>query len=273
VHRYQEAKVKREEPTLAELDDLVNDFGTTQVPLVRDMRPNVDPKQRCLRDSTCIIEHLGSNVIPMDPFQRFVAFVMDDFADEYLWRPAMYSRWSPDFDSRSMGMRWTYEFARDDPWYVPMVIRPFVLKWRQKFFSVIGEGIYTEEQHAAVQRQYLEVLDALNTILETSPYLMGEKPSIVDFAFTGPFFRHFYSDPSPRKIMEQRAPNVVEWIGRMWNSKRSKLEAKSWCPPGTLPASWATLWPLVLEFFLYSEANAKAWKEGASSFTFAFRGG
>jgi hypothetical protein len=83
---------------------------------------------------------------------------------------------------------------------------------------VFGEGIETRQQHAAVERQYLYVLDALQDILSRHPFIMAtDYPTLVDFGFYGPFFRHFASDPSPRKVMQQRAPAVFHWIGRMWD--------------------------------------------------------
>jgi len=273
--RYMEFDFARHEPTLGQLDLMIAEFGTAQVPLVRDNRVSTLAHQRCLRDSTSIIEHLGAGaVVPADDgATAFLCALLDDFADEYMWRPAMWSRWAPEGDSAAMGRRWTYEFCRDDPWYVPLAVRPWVLKWRQQLFSVSGEGIATPAQHGAAMQQYLDCMDALNTVLATSPFLLGNKPSVVDFAFTGPFFRHFSTDVTPRKIMEQRAPNVFEWLARMWNAKRSRLDAQSWDPaPFANNAGWAKLWPLLREFLAYHKANAQAWQQGRTSFACTFRG-
>ena len=34
------------------------------------------------------------SVIPADPVQRYLSLLVEDYADEWLWRPAMYYRWS-----------------------------------------------------------------------------------------------------------------------------------------------------------------------------------
>jgi len=68
-----------------------------------------------------------------------------------------------------------------------------------------------------------------------SPYMLGNHPTFVDFGFAGPFFRHFSSDFTARKIMQQQAPAVFEWVGRLWNAKASKFQMPSDFPsPGTV---------------------------------------
>merc|ERR1712000_627652 len=84
-------------------------------------------------------------------------------------------------------------------------------------------GIFTETQHEAMVQQYLGLLDVMEAILKRQPFIMGERPTIADFGLAGPFFRHFSSDPTPRKIMQQRAPAVFEWVARLWNAKMEKL--------------------------------------------------
>ena len=105
-------------------------------------------------------------------------------------------------------------------------------------------------------------------ILEKTPFLLGSHPTIVDFGFIGPFFRHFASDPTPRKIMQQQAPAVYEWAGRMWNCKQDRLPPRfeSIYSDGTLPNSWNNLFPLVAEYLHYLHENALAWKSNHSSF-------
>ena len=51
-------------------------------------------------DTTTIIEHLDlqtpadRSVLPADPTLRFLAYLLDDFSDEWFYRPAVGSRWS-----------------------------------------------------------------------------------------------------------------------------------------------------------------------------------
>jgi glutathione S-transferase len=235
--RYKELSFDRVEPTLRELAQIKEKFtGTMQVPLVFDSRAGTKEEERWLRDTTPIIEYLECDpklqhllsIYPPCPVQNFFSFLLEDFADEYMWRPAMYLRWGPDFDASQYGNRFCFEFARklSPSAPIPRIIRPYILRLRQWLFSVFGEGIESPYQHAIALAQYVNVLDQLEKVLQVSPFLLGNRPTLVDFGFMGPFFRHFASDPTARKIMQQRAPAVFEWVGRMWNARQSRMPAK-----------------------------------------------
>jgi len=276
--RYQDFNFKRVEPPLTELGEIKKETGTSQVPLVLDNK-----RGEWLRDTTYIIQHMEKeyknvSIMPKCQVQSFFSFLMEDFADEYMWRPAMYYRWEPTYDAKCMSSRFTYEFF-DAPGiqkYAPKQLYAPVLLFRQWLFSVFGEGIEDEEQHEIVKSQYLVVLETLQGVLEETPFLFGSHPTLVDFAFMGPFFRHFSSDPTPKKIMQQNAPAVFEWVARMWNCKYHQLSDTSFHPSskaGSLPTSWDNLFPLVSEYMDYLHQNAVAWKNKQTSFKFSYKGG
>ena len=127
----------------------------------------------------------------------------------------------------------------------------------------------------AVQKQYLRTLAALQKIFSSQPFLFGKHPTRADFGLMAPFFRHFSSDPTPRKIMQQRAPAVMEWVARMWNCRRSTLSSSTSKPDNpivSLPKGWGALGPLLKEYLVYLKCNAKAWSRGESQFTATFQG-
>lgn len=279
--RYRNFKFLRVEPTLSELFEIKKKTGTSQVPLVYDKIENV-----WLRDTTYIIKYMEEKYVPKIQrvpvypscnVQRFISLLLEDFADEYMWRPAMYMRWEPGFDSKVVSTRFVWEFANNSGLValVPKFLKSAVLSHRQWLFSVFGEGIEDDEQHNIVKHQYYTVMDTLQGVLEKTPFLFGSHPTIVDFGFIGPFFRHFASDPTPRKIMQQQAPAVYEWVGRMWNCKQDRLPPgfESICPDGTIGNSWTNLFPLAAEYLHYLHENAVAWKSNHSSFKFLFKGG
>ncbi len=53
------------------------------------------------------------------------------------------------------------------------------------------------------------------------PFLLGDRPTIVDFGFVGPMFRHFAQDPTPQELMREHAPRLYEWVARMWLAEPS----------------------------------------------------
>ena len=66
--------------------------GAMQLPIVERA------DGRWMSDTTPILlqlesEHPRPSILPASPPLRFIALLMEDYADEWLWRPAMHYRW------------------------------------------------------------------------------------------------------------------------------------------------------------------------------------
>jgi hypothetical protein len=125
----------------------------------------------------------------------FLCLLVEDWADEGLWRPAMYYRWQPDLDAAQLSLRFSYEFldslSLPLSWLLPRALKVAIVRHRQWLFSVFGEGIKSRVQHGAVQAQYLSTLAALQAVLSGRPFLLGPAgPSRADFGLMGPLLRH-----------------------------------------------------------------------------------
>ena len=86
-------------------------LGATQYPSVE-----LDDG-RWMSDTTPMIawleeRHPEPAVIPRDPVQRFLSLLVEDYADEWLWRPAMHYRWSYAPDRYLAGTRLADEIVR-----------------------------------------------------------------------------------------------------------------------------------------------------------------
>jgi glutathione S-transferase len=180
---------------------------------------------RWMTDSTPMIQWLESEfpeppVMPPDPATRFLSLLVEDFTDEWLWRPAMHYRWSYADDRFVLGNRLGSEILGDMP--IPQAARRTLFQQRQLGIFIRGDGIdATTRRHA--DAAYLRVLDLLQAIFDQRPYLLGERPTIADIGFMGPMFRHFAQDPTPAHLMAERAPAVWEWVARLWNARGSRL--------------------------------------------------
>lgn len=174
-----------------------------------------------------------------------------------------------------MGHRFTYEFARitQERYTSPLFIRPAILSLRQWLLSCWGEDVSTLAKKDLLKQQYYELLDILQDILDKQPFLFGNHPTLIDFGFAGPFFRHFSSDFTPRKVMQQRAPAVYQWVATLWNCKGSRLDDSTGFPPtASLPSNWYRLLGLLPEFLEYYHLNAKAFSENKNQFSWNYRG-
>jgi len=160
-------------------------------------------------------------IIPADPLQRFFSLLLEDYADEWLWRPAMHYRWYyPEgaylqsrhlVDELTAGVR------------LPGIVKRWNLRKRQRDGYTVGDGI-TQDCVSGVEAIFLRTLEQLQAIFEKRPFLFGERPSLADVGFSGPFFRHFALDPVPLEVIRQRAPAVLEWVARLWNTRLSACD-------------------------------------------------
>jgi glutathione S-transferase len=242
--------------------------GLMKVPVLRT------PKGEWLADSTPMIDwletrHLQGAVIPADPLQAFFSRLLEDYADEWLWRPALHYRWSYAADAHALSRRFAETFLSDQP--MPKAMTAAMMRERQHRIYVTGDGV-TPQTRAHVESVYLNTLDCLQAIFETQPFLLGGKPSLADYGFFASMFRHFSLDPTPSLIMQSRAPAVCEWVARLWNSKHSTATG-NWAPAGTLPSGWTPILRDIGQAYLpYLHANAVAWRQGRKTFDFKVRG-
>ena len=261
--RYKGIPHDRVTATARVLDDLYRWTGVKKVPALRGQ------DGQWLFDTTPTIalleeRHPERSITPPDPVQAFLAALLEDYADEWLWRPAMWWRWEPLPSRKALGWRVALEV---DPPGLPHAVIAWFFAHRQRWTWLWGDGM-NRQNSAAVRDLYLEELDVLQGVLSQQPYLLGDQPSAADFGYFGPMFRHFGNDPDPAEIMRRRAPAVYEWLARLWNAGAQPSPSPRWlAPQGPL---WAPLWQRVCGDYLpYLQANAQAWQAGRKRFDFA----
>lgn len=212
-------------------------LGSTQMPAVQ-----LDDG-RWMSDTTPILLYLEEqypdrSILPGDPVLLFVAHLIEDYADEWLWRPAMHYRWTYRHDRELLSSKITDELLGHIP--LPRFLKRRMVALRQRTGFVIGDGVSKSTQ-AHVEQGYFRALENMSRMLEHRPYLLGRSPSIADFGLMGPMLRHFGQDPTPAELMRERAPRVYEWVARLWNetgggpdaaAERRGVEA---VPEDTLP--------------------------------------
>lgn len=193
-------------------DELKEKVGSIQMPIV-DREDG-----RWMSDTTPILlelekEHPARSILPDDPVVAFIAALMEDYADEWLWRSAMHYRWSYHYSRELLSNILVDEISTPVP--MPRFIVRRMIRRRQTKYFTKRDGVKPATR-AHIEQGYLNALDNMSRALERRPYLLGTKPSLADFGFMAPMFRHFSQDPDPEEIMRTRAPLVYEWVARMW---------------------------------------------------------
>lgn len=193
---------------------IIQQAGALQIPIVER------EDGRWMSDSTPIIlalekEQPGPEILPPNAVVQFIAMLIEDYADEWLWRAAMHYRWSYEHDRELLSRILVDEVTQHLS--APRFIKLAMIKKRQRRGFVINDGV-TANTRNHVEQGYLNALDNLTLLLKDNSYLLGSAPSIADFGMMGPMLRHFGQDPTPAAIMRNRAPAVYEWVSRVWNS-------------------------------------------------------
>lgn len=235
-------------------------LGATQYPTV-----HLDDS-RWMSDTSPMIAWLerdqpGPSVIPTDPVQRYLSLLVEDYADEWLWRPAMYYRWSFAPDRYLASTRLAEEIIRVPG--VPLAARRRYIARRQQRLFVSGDGV-VDANRGHVEAGYLNLLGWLEEIFNQQPFMLGDRPTIADFGLMGPFWRHFVHDPTPAKLMQERAPAVFAWAARTWNARSSRLGERPLV--SGIPQAWEPVLREIGETHLEALAqNAIAYTSGEAT--------
>ena len=221
-----------------------------------------------LMDTTPMIQwlekkHPSPAVFPEDPALRFVALLIEDYGDEWLWRPAMWWRWVPKASRVSLGRRITQVYSKQLA--IPL---GFYFGQRQLREWLWNDGV-DKANSGHVRDMYFRELEFLEALLAEQPYILGSHPSIADFGYFGSFFRHFGNDPISAEVMRRRGPNTYEWLARLWNAKPETLAASK------INWHWPTsdYWQPLLEristdYLPYLHQNALAFQQNKKRFDF-----
>lgn len=219
---------------------------------------------RLMTDTTPMIDWLEGAypdrpILPEDPAMAFFARLIEDYADEYLWRPAMHYRWSYWESAELLRRQIVDEIGRDVR--VPGFLKRWRTYHRQRDFFVRRDGVNAQTWDH-VEQAYLRLLDMLDPILARRDYLLGGRVTLADIGLMGPLLRHFSMDPVPSKIMRETAPHVMAWVMRVWTAGDRHWGDLTDDLPDDLPEDLQPLITEIGETHLESlNANAAAWAE------------
>jgi glutathione S-transferase len=221
--------------------DLIHYFWIIPRKLGASQMPTVQLDDgRWISDSTPMIGWLEGEypepwVIPHEPVQQYISLLLEDYADEWFWRPAMHYRWSYPADRRLASTELAAEVLN---FPLPLALRRAWLARRQTRLFVAGDGIDSHTR-AHAERTVATAFTNLERILSTRPFLLGARPTIADIGFMGPFWRHFMHDPTPAKLLRDSAPSVYAWANRMWVARASDLGSEPVLDG--IPQDWSPL--------------------------------
>jgi len=217
---------------------IIERTGVKYVPVVKT------PDDKVIQDTTVIIDELEKrfpehSVYPDTPKQKLVSLLLELYADEWLFIPAMHYRWYYEEEN----YRYLYDKFGAIAWKnAPGPLRRWIGKKVGAEFRAMVPGLgVTDANYRSIEVSYENFLNELNAHLEIHDYVLGSKPCIADFGFMAPLYAHLYLDPAPGKLMRELAPAVVQWIKRM-NDNDTALQKGAFLDDDQIPE---TLLPIL----------------------------
>jgi len=175
------------------------------------------PENELMWDTTSMIHHLEHrfpepSIFPADSTSRFLDYIIEDFCDEWLYRPAVGTRWSFDENAAVAG----YELGRDLTLQTPLSCDQAHMMVGAHVRSTLPSlGVTAENIQLWVDDVLRPWQRALGRHLEVQPFLFGARPSLADFALFGGNVAHFINDPLCRRWTDEDAPTVVRHTHRL----------------------------------------------------------
>lgn len=219
-------------------------FGIPVMPVV------VTPEGEWLQDTSAIIDRLELQfsdraIVPGPPVQRFAAYLLETWGDEW-WMPiAMHTRWSYP-ENYAL-------FERDAgpallPRFPGFIQRRAVAKVARLLRSYLPRVGIVPSQFAMMDRWTATTLDQLDQHFAVHRYLLGDQPTVADFGLIGPMYGHLGRDPWPKRELIAPRKHLRSWIDRM--AQMPPAEIGSLPLNDALPPTLNPVFRLVIDEFL-----------------------
>lgn len=231
------------------------------------------PDGRLENDSTHLLEaldhaHPQRRILSGDPGLDFIAYLLEDMADEWATKLMFHYRWHDPVD-QAWCSQW---IARDrlgpaGAAAIDELARAFAARQIGRM-PLVGVQAANRPVLAECFRRVLALFDAH---LADAEFLFGDRPSLADFAWYGQLW-DLGIDPSPAAQMRAAAPRLVPWLLRM--DDLSGLREGDWRRLGDgLSSAARALLAMAGEVYLpFLVANTKALAEGRERFSLELLG-
>ena len=226
-----------------------------------------DGKWEAQIDSTHILrrlenEHAGRSVIPDNSVLRFLDYLLEDYADEWLTKAMFHYRWHFKADAEMA--------ARILPYWGNITAPDKSLAEASEQFGqrqidrlyVVGSN---ETTAPIIEASYKRFLRLFTRHLESHPFLMGKRPGASDFAVFGQLTQLAQFDPTSSGITLQQAPRVYSWVSLTEDLSGLEPEPQHWFPDADVPQTLlALLKEMGRTYVPVMLANAAAFRAGES---------
>lgn len=197
------------------------------------------PKKQILYDSSAIAIwldlHTDADIIVQvgaDKKLHFLIQLIDEYFDEFGLYMVHHNRWKISARDNTAGRRLANEMPKAVAPFRSIIAKYFSHRQTRRLpylFSVAPKGycidsLSTQQQppshhdfpatHNFLEQSYLNVLNALEPIFQSRPFLFGDQFTVADASLYGQLSMNL-SDPSAAKLIKETAPNVFTWLNKI----------------------------------------------------------
>ncbi|MFN3197209.1 MAG: glutathione S-transferase family protein [Bradymonadia bacterium] len=231
--------------------------GTHQIPLLHT------PEHWMLADTTPIMQLLDTRYPARAMFPEgavgVLAQILEEHFDEWIPRTAVHWRWSYPENHALLSMSATggdQEMAEK------------LIAWGTRVCRATGVGSATQKK--AAEEEYLAILEAAESQLQQTAFLLGGRPTALDCIVLGGLRAHFNYDPAPKAVIHDRFPTVIDWCERRADTWDGTGELTAL--PKITPFADFVLEQMSTTWAPFVQANAAALGSGEKAFVIPMYG-
>ncbi|MEI9885118.1 MAG: glutathione S-transferase N-terminal domain-containing protein [Rhizomicrobium sp.] len=211
--------------------------------------------------------HTERSIVPPDPGQHFLAYLLEDMADEWGTKAMFHYRWYRERDQKQMS-EWL-AFDR-----LAGLGADTIVKAAQAFrarqvgrMPIVG---CTPENAPIIEESANRIMALFEAHVTQERFLFGARPSLADFGWLGQLSQ-LAVDPTPDDLMRETAPFLFRWLMNLDDA--SGIEGEWRDPAAPLPAAVAGLLAVAGDtYFPFLLANAAAFEKGEPTFSLPLHG-
>ena len=207
------------------------------------------------------------SILPDDERQLFLAFLLEDMADEWGTKMMFHYRWFRPVDQKQMSEWLSFDrfVGRGED-----QIRSYAAEFAARQISRMALVGCTAKNKPLIEETCDEVLALFERHVMEEPYLFGSRPSLADFGWLGQLSQ-LAVDPTPAALLRARAPFTFRWLSQLDDA--SGIEGAWRDPDAPLSGAVRGMLKLAGEVYLpFLLANRDALEKGAQTFTLKARG-
>jgi glutathione S-transferase len=167
-------------------------FGNDSTPLLQDVERR----------------HPDRAIYPDRPALRFLALLLEDFADEWMTKAMFHYRWYRAADQDQMSKWLAFDRLMGAG---AGEIEKAAAAFRDRQVGRMAIVGCTPQNAPVIEDSTFAMWRALDRLAADGPYLFGTRPSVADFAVYGQYLQ-LATDPTPQTLMRAAAPYLYRWL-------------------------------------------------------------